>query len=60
MMLDYVKTNRTLQEQYKYQDIERVMWMGAENIQHLYKRWKVITIGMLIPLDQITLPRPFP
>ena len=28
MMRDYFKTNRTLQEQYKYQDIECLKWMG--------------------------------
>ncbi|MFM7989419.1 MAG: hypothetical protein ACKPKO_59905, partial [Candidatus Fonsibacter sp.] len=30
MVLDYFKFNRTLQEQYKYQDIESLKWRGDE------------------------------
>ena len=37
MMLDYFKTNRTLQEQYKYQDIESLKWMGDEKIPQFFK-----------------------
>ena len=51
MMLDYFKTNRTLQEQYKYPAIESLKWMGDERLPQFYKRWKVITTGMAIPLD---------
>ena len=52
MMLDYFNTNRTLQEQYKYQDIESLKWMGDEKLPQFYKqRWKFITTGMVVPLD---------
>ena len=40
MMLDYFKTNRTLQEQYKYQDIESLKWMGDERMPQFYKKKK--------------------
>ena len=32
MMHDYFQTNRTLQEQYTYQDIESLKWMGDEKV----------------------------
>ena len=55
MMHDYFKTNRTLQEQYKYQDIESLKWMGDERLPQFFKRWKVITTGMTVPLDDSIL-----
>ena len=50
-MLDYFKTNRTFQEQYKYQDIESLKWMGDKQLPQFYKIWKVITTGVVVPLD---------
>ena len=38
MMLDYFKTNRTLQEQYTYQDTESLKWMGDETLPQFYKK----------------------
>ena len=32
MVHDYFKTNRTLQEQYKYQYIESLQWMGDDKL----------------------------
>ena len=51
MMLDYFKANRTLQEQYKYQDIEPLKWMGDEKLPQFFTKWTVITTGMVVPLD---------
>ena len=51
MMVDYFKTNRTLQEQYKYQDIEPLKWMGDEKLPQFFTKWTVITTGMVVPLD---------
>ena len=33
MMIDYFKTNRSLQEQYTWQDIEALQWQGDEKHQ---------------------------
>ena len=55
MMHDYFKTNRTLQEQYKYQDIESLKWMGDERLPQFYKIWKVITTGTIVPLDGLQI-----
>ncbi|MFM7987998.1 MAG: hypothetical protein ACKPKO_52660 [Candidatus Fonsibacter sp.] len=52
MMLDYFKTNSTLQEQYKYQDIESLKWMGDEELEHFYNIWKLIATGMAAPLNE--------
>jgi hypothetical protein len=38
MLLYYFKTIRTLQEQYKYQDIESLKWMGDERLPQFYKK----------------------
>ena len=55
MMLDYFKTNRTLQEQCKYQDLESLKLMGDEKLQNTHKRWQVITTGMVTPLADSSL-----
>ncbi len=52
MMIGYFKTNRTLQEQYKYQDLESLKWARDEKLQSFYKQWKVVITGMAIPLDE--------
>ena len=49
------KTNRTLQEQPKYQDIESLRWVCDAKLQQVYKSWKVTMTGMLIPLDDRVL-----
>eukprot|EP00974_Lingulodinium_polyedra_P052095 5012369-Lingulodinium_polyedra.AAC.1 len=33
MILDFFKTNRTLQQQYAFQDLANVKWMGDEKIE---------------------------
>ncbi|MFM7980249.1 MAG: hypothetical protein ACKPKO_13120, partial [Candidatus Fonsibacter sp.] len=33
MMIDYFKTNRSLQEQYTWQDIERLQWQVDDKLQ---------------------------
>ena len=33
MMIDYFETNRSLQEQYTWQDIESLHWQGDERLQ---------------------------
>eukprot|EP00974_Lingulodinium_polyedra_P058261 5612148-Lingulodinium_polyedra.AAC.1 len=33
MILDFFKTNRTLQQQYVFQDLANVKWMGDEKIE---------------------------
>ena len=33
MMIDYFKTNRSLQEQYTWQDIETLQWPGDDRLQ---------------------------
>ena len=38
MMIDYCKTNRPLQEQYTWQDIEALQWQGDEKLQWFYTR----------------------
>ena len=38
MILDYFASNRTLQEQYKYQDIESLKWMGDETLPQFNKK----------------------
>ena len=43
------------QEQYKYHDLESLNWIGDDKLQKFYTMWKVITIGMVIPLADIIL-----
>ena len=33
MMIDYFKTNRSLQDQYTWQDIETLQWQGDDKLQ---------------------------
>jgi len=40
MMIDYFKTNRSLQEQYTWQVIELLQWQGDDKFQWFYFRWK--------------------
>ena len=43
LMIDYFKTNRSLQEQYTWQDIKTLQWQGDDELQWFYTRWKLIT-----------------
>ena len=47
-MIDYFNTNRSLQEQYTWQDIEAQQWQGDEKRQWFYTRWKLITTSLSI------------
>ncbi|MFM7987040.1 MAG: hypothetical protein ACKPKO_47785, partial [Candidatus Fonsibacter sp.] len=38
MMIDYFKTNRSLQEQFSGQDIETLQWQGDEKLIWFYNR----------------------
>ena len=40
-MQDYIKTDRTLQEQYTYRDFESLKWMGDEKLQQLCNKQQV-------------------
>ena len=55
MMIDYFKTNRSLQEQYTWQDIEALQWQGDEKLQWFYTRWKLITTSLSITIPDIVL-----
>ena len=50
MMIDYFKTNRSLQEQYTWQDIDTLHWQGDEKLQWFYTRWKLITTSLSITI----------
>ena len=56
MIIDYFKTNRSLQEQYTWQDIEARQWQGDEKLQWFYTRWKLITTSLSITISDI-IPR---
>ena len=52
MMLDYFKSNRTLQEQYADSDIESRKVDGWRDATALIQTMKVITTGMVAPMDE--------
>ncbi|MFM7978817.1 MAG: hypothetical protein ACKPKO_05830, partial [Candidatus Fonsibacter sp.] len=53
MMIDYFKTNRSLQEQYTWQDIELIQWPGDEKLQWFYSRWKLITTSLSVKIPEV-------
>ena len=55
MMIDYFKTNRSIQEQYTWQDIEALQWQGDETLQCVYTRWKLITTSLSITILEVVL-----
>ena len=55
MMIDYFKTNRSLQVQYRWQDIEILQWQGDEKLQWFYTRWKLITTSLSITSPEVVL-----
>ncbi|MFM7981377.1 MAG: hypothetical protein ACKPKO_18880, partial [Candidatus Fonsibacter sp.] len=55
MMIDYFKTNRSLQEQFTWQDIETLQWQGDEKLQWFYNRWKLITTSLSITIPEVVL-----
>ena len=55
MMIDNFKTNRSLQEQCTWQDIESLQWPGDERLQWLYIRWKLIANSLSITMPEVVL-----
>ena len=55
MMIDFFKTNRSLQEQYAWQDIETLQWQGDNRLQWFYTRWKLITTSPSISIPDVVL-----
>ncbi|MFM7987448.1 MAG: hypothetical protein ACKPKO_49860, partial [Candidatus Fonsibacter sp.] len=55
MMIDYCKTNRSLQEQYTWQDIELLQWQGDDKLQWFYSRWKLITTSLAITIPEVVM-----
>ncbi|MFM7980579.1 MAG: hypothetical protein ACKPKO_14800, partial [Candidatus Fonsibacter sp.] len=55
MMIDYFKTNRSLQEHVTWQDIGTLQWQGDEKLQWFYNRWKLITTSLSITIPEVVL-----
>ena len=53
MMIDYFKSNRSLQEQYTWQDIESLHWQGDEKVQRFYTLWKLIATSLSITIPEV-------
>ena len=55
VMIDYFNNNRSLQEQYTWQDIEALQYQGDEKLQWFYTRWKLITTSLTITMPEVIL-----
>jgi len=55
MMLDYFKTNRSLQEQYTWEDIEQIKWLGDDKLDIFYNQWRLVINSVAVIVDQRTL-----
>ena len=55
MMIDYFKTNRSLQDQNTWQNIDSLHWQGDEKLQWLYTRWELITTSLSIAIPEAVL-----
>ena len=42
MLLNYFKTNKSLQQQYTYEDIKAIQWKGDDHIFETYSRWSSV------------------
>ena len=55
MMIDYCKTNRTLQEQYTWHNIKALQWQGVEKLQWFDTRWKSFTTSFSITIPEVVI-----
>ena len=42
MILDFFKTQRTLQEQYTYEDLQAIKFKGDDHLKEFFDSWKLI------------------
>ena len=54
-MIDDFQMNRSLQEQYTWQDIETLQWQGDDRLQWFYTRWQLITASLYITIPEVVL-----
>ena len=49
------KPNRSLQDQYTWQDIEALQWQGDDKLVWFYNRWKHLTTSLSITIPEVVL-----
>ena len=54
------KSNRSLQEQSTWQDIEALQWQGDEKLQWFCNRWKLLTTSLSITSPESCAKRQLP
>ena len=53
--MSYFKTNRTLQAQYTWQDIEAVQWAGDDKLADFLDRWNLVLLNLSVTIPEDTL-----
>ena len=59
LMIDYRVTNRSLQEQYPWQDIEPLQWQGDELLQWFSTQGTLVTTSLSITSPEVVLRNTF-
>ena len=52
MILDYFKTHRSMAEQYSYEDLKSVPWLGDARIKGFYDQYRLIKNAVLDQLPK--------
>ena len=55
MMMEFFKTNGSLQEQYIWGGMGTIEWMGDDKLHDFYTRWLLVTQSLSpMPPDELT------
>jgi len=55
MILDYFKTNRSLQEQYTWEDMATVRWLGDDKLHDFYAKWNLVVDSLITKMPEEVL-----
>lgn len=53
LILDFFKTHRSMAEQYSYEDLKRVQWLGDARIKEFYDNYRLIMNAIMDQLPKV-------